>query len=138
LGGGVNEGEDRGVHLQIRITGPVIVTGDRARLSAVLKALIHSALQERHEPGVIVVECSTLPGEGQKWAVVTIGDEAISQSLLAAAWDTPPYFDEWREGLGLALPVGRGVIEAHGGALWSLPVGAAARTGSGIRLPVTT
>ena len=47
------------------------------------------------------------------------------------------HFDEWREGLGFALPVGRRVIEAHGGVLWSVPIGAP-RTGSALRLPVAT
>jgi signal transduction histidine kinase len=137
LGGREREGEDRGVHLQARVAGPVMVTGDRVRLAAALSALLHAALQERDEPGVIVVECSRLSDTNQAWAIVTIGDETVTRSLLDAARDTPPYFDEWREGLGLALPVGRRVIEAHGGALWSLPIGAP-RAGSALRLPVAT
>jgi signal transduction histidine kinase len=137
LGKGVTEGEDREVRLDVRASLPVQVTGDRVRLAAVLRALMHAAIRERDEPGVIVVECSMRADTGQTWAIVTIGDEAATRSLLDAARDVPPHFDEWREGLGFALPVGKRVIEAHGGAVWSVPVGAP-RTGSALRLPVAT
>ena len=135
LGDRMSEGEGRGVRLEVRTTGPVHVTGDRIRLGTMVKALMLATLRERDEPGVIVVECSTLSDTNQTWALVTVGDETATPALLDAARDAPPYFDEWREGLGFALPVGRRVIEAHGGAVWSVPVGAP-RTGSAIRLPV--
>jgi len=136
LASSMHEGHDRDVRLDVRGTNqPVMVTGDRVRLSAALSALMHAAVRERGEPGVIVVECSTLTHTTPPWAVVAIGDEPILTTLSDAARATPPPFDEWRGGLGLALPVGRRVIEAHGGALWSAP-GDAARTGSALRLPL--
>jgi signal transduction histidine kinase len=134
LGMGMTEGQDRGVRVEVRVGRPVQVTGDRARLAVVLRALMHAAIQERDEPGLIVAECSTLPDTSQTWAIVTIGDEATTRLLLDAARDVAPHFDEWREGLGFALPFGRRVIEAHGGSLWSVPVGAP-RAGSALRLP---
>lgn len=131
----MHEGEDRGVRLDVRATSPVMVAGDRTRLATALSALMHAALRERGEPGVIVVECSTRPDTNQTWAIVTIGDETVIPSLADAARATPSAFDEWRGGLGLALPVGRRVIEAHGGALWSAP-GNTPRAGSALRLPL--
>ena len=132
----MHEGVDRDVRLDVRGTDqPLMVAGDRTRLSGALSALMHSALRERADPGVIVVQCATLPDATQAWAVVAIGDETATQSLLDAARTTPPPFDEWRGGLGLSLPIGRRVMEAHGGALWSLP-GDAARAASAFRLPL--
>lgn len=137
LASSMREGEDRGVRLDVRATGSIMVSGDRTRLAAALRALMHAALRERGEPGVIVVECSTLPDTTQTWAIVTIGDETVTPSLAGAARAPLPAFDEWRGGLGVALPIGRRVIEAHGGALWSAP-GNTPRAGSALRLPVAT
>jgi signal transduction histidine kinase len=132
---GMHEDADRGIRLDVRATQPLPVSGDRSRLGAALKALVHAALRERGEPGAIVVECSTVASGNQTWAVVTIGDEATTQALRdGATVPTPPPFDEWRGGVGLALPVGRRVIEVHGGTLWSAP-DPRPRAGSALRLP---
>jgi hypothetical protein len=85
---------------------------------------------------VIVAECSvvdTPPG----WAVLAVGAEDTLPSLIQAGFSTPPPFDEWRGGLGLALPVARRVVEALGGRLWSAP-GDRPRAGSALKLPVRT
>lgn len=135
LAAGLLEGDDRGVRLEVRAASPVIVTGDRTRLAAALRGLMRAALSERGEPGVIVAACSTFDDPPETWAVVTIGDDAVTPSLLEGARaPVPPAFDEWRGGHGLALPIGRCVIEAHGGALWSAP---GARGASALRLPAT-
>src|SRR5687767_8824751 len=75
----MHEGEDRGVTLEVRSSTPVMVTGDRTRIGAALKALIHSALRERGEAGAVVVECSA--PAGSPWAVVAIGDATTLAAL---------------------------------------------------------
>jgi len=137
LASGMHEGEDRGVKLELRGSDrPVMVAGDRPRLAAALKALMHSVLRERGEPGVIVVQCSLLSETTPAWAIVAVGDESLIPSLTGA-WETAPAFDEWRGGLGMALPVARRVIEAHGGRLWSAD-GTQSRAASALRLPLRT
>lgn len=138
LASGMHEGTDRGIGLEVRGTDqPLLVRGDRVRIGAVLTALMRLAVRERAEPGVIVVECSTAPRDGRSWAIVAIGDDAVTKSLAEAASPSPAAFDEWRGGLGLALPIARRVVEAHGGAIWSASGG---RSGgaSALRLPLTS
>ncbi len=138
LASAMHEGEDRGVQLNARVPNrQVMVTGDRTRLSAAITTLLRASLRERGEPGVIVAECSVIADTPQAWAVLAVGDDAALASLTQAARGTPPSFDEWRGGLGLALPVARRVVEALGGALWSAP-GERPRAGSALRLPLRT
>jgi two-component system cell cycle sensor histidine kinase PleC len=134
LASGMHEGGDRGVSLEVRgADQPLDVLGDRTRLATALQALLHAALRERGEPGVIVAKVSKARS-GPPAAIVAIGAEGMVGTLEeAAALDAP--FDEWRGGLGLALPVARRVVEAHGGSLWSAP-GERPRAGSALRIPL--
>jgi signal transduction histidine kinase len=137
LASGMHEGEDRDVRLEVHARDqPIMVMADRVRLTAALRALMHAALRERGEPGVIVAECSIVAnGDGRRYALVAFGDHTVLPTLTEHATGSPPVFDEFRGGLGLALPIARRVIEGHGGALWSAD---GARAASALRLPLRT
>ena len=87
------------------------------------------------EPGILSVRCS-IAGNTPRWAVLAIGDDAAITELEGDALEPPRTFDEWRGGLGLALPVARRVIEQHGGAVWCA-TGPNSRATAALRLPLT-
>jgi two-component system cell cycle sensor histidine kinase PleC len=133
LASDMHEGDDRGVRIEVAPADqPLVITGDRARVKTAVNTLMRAAVRERGEPGVIVTDCSTTDFEGTRWAVVAIGDASLIASLRQCP-QTSNDFNEWYGGLGLALPVARRVIEAHGGALWSSSGAGAA---SALRLPL--
>lgn len=133
----MHEGQDRGVRLDVDAGDhPLMVAADRARVAALVKATVHSVLRERGEPGVILVRCARLGAETPAWGVVAAGDPAIIESLLTTGPGESGAFDEYRGGLGLAFPLGRRLLDALGGALWSLPEHP--RGGIALRLPLTT
>lgn len=135
LASGMQEGHDRGVTLELRgADARLDVVGDRARLGAAVGALLHAALRERGEAGIVVAHCAQSDAGGS-WAVLAIGDEADVAALVAAQGEAG--FDEWRGGMGLALPLARRVVAAHGGAIWSAS-GDRRRAGSAMRIPLNT
>lgn len=125
---------DRGVEILLSGTDRQLqIVGDRPRLAAVLGSLLQSAVRERGTPGVLVMACEMV----ERWAVIAIGDASQVPGLTRTARGTPPSFDEWRGGTGLALPIARRVVDAHGGTLWS-STDASANAASALRLPLVS
>ena len=136
---GVHESEDRNVRLDVRgdpASAPI--TGDDARLRASFHALFRAILREQPTAGTVVVD-RRLEKRGAVTSAVIVVAEA---SLVQTAYTAPAGpFDEKRGGLGLALPIARRVIEAHGGRVTSAagPGGADTSAGRGtaiITLPL--
>ena len=137
LASGMHEGMDRDVRVEVSASEtPLPVRGDRARLSRAVHGLMHGAVRERGTPGVIVADCSAAKEGERTWAVLAIGQASLIESLRQHR-DGAPFEYEWKGGMGLALPLARQIIEAHGGALWSIKNDTSAAA-SAIRLPLRT
>jgi signal transduction histidine kinase len=123
---GVHEGEDRGVRIDVRGQNTnAIVEGDPDRLRPAIGALIRSVARQQPGPCTIVVDRQRTATASPSCAVIVVADEARGKESDAES----KAFDDKRGGLGLALPIARRVIEAHGGQLRS-------RAGGGIMISV--
>jgi signal transduction histidine kinase len=112
----VHEAEDRGVQLRVRgVAQGACVHGDAHRLGAAFTALLKAVLREQPVETVVVADRRKIAGTTRA-ALVVIAREA---DLERAASAPTGAFDEWRGGLGLALPIARVVLERQGGRVWS-------------------
>jgi signal transduction histidine kinase len=112
----LDEGRDRGVTAALDARVDVAdVRGDRTRLAAALTALLRAVLRETTAAGEVPVTLDVRGEDGHRMASIVIGREG-GEGLF----DSPEaVLNEFRGGLGLALPIARRIITQHGGRVWS-------------------
>jgi two-component system cell cycle sensor histidine kinase PleC len=114
----VHEAADRGVSLELR--GPIRgahLMGDAVRLRSAFDAILRAILREIPGPATVAIDRKIRDELGSSSAVVIVaGDADGVQTAYDGEHGT---FDEKRGGLGLALPLARRIVEAHGGQLWA-------------------
>jgi signal transduction histidine kinase len=116
LAGSVQATADN-VHLEFRgEAAGAAITGDITRLRAAFSAIFRAILREKPSPCTVVVRCRVDQTAERRAAVIVVAE---ADSVQTAYDSQPGPFDEKRGGLGLALPIARRVIEAHGGRLSS-------------------
>jgi signal transduction histidine kinase len=136
VAGGVHEGQDRGVTLQLSGgEASTIVAGDRNRLRKALDAVLTATLREHVQPGVVPVSAAVDEIEGRgRFALIVIDDPTTEG---ASRFDPERWgaFQEFRGGVGFSLPLARAVVERSGGRIWSLK-GTGARSAVALALPL--
>jgi signal transduction histidine kinase len=120
----VHESKDRGVRLEVRgLAQGAPVSGDAEWLRRAFDAVLRAVLREKPAGAVVVAERRVQTVDGRRCAVVIVAEE----STVQAAYDRPAGpLEERRGGMGLALPLTRRVIDAHGGRIWA-PASATSR-----------
>jgi len=113
----VHEDGDRDVRLEVRGNASgAPITGDTARLRTAFHSIFRAILREQPAAGVVIAERRLEALGGITSAVVVVAESGRVQTAYSAPAGP---FDEKRGGLGLALPIARRVIEAHGGRITS-------------------
>jgi signal transduction histidine kinase len=119
----VHDGEDREVRVTIQgEASGAAALGDAARFRNALAAIVRAIVREKVGPCTVAVDRRRLTTVGKQSAIFVVADMGDVQKAYDAERDG---FDEKRGGLGLALPLARRVIEAHGGSVWSPRLAAA-------------
>lgn len=120
--------EEAGVTLSVDVgEGPVVVEGDRVRLTQVVANLLHNATKFTERGGRVGVRLVADREAGR--AVVTVSDTGIG---IDAA-ELPHLFEKFRQaesgrdhsrgGLGLGLALVKGLVELHGGGVGAASAG---------------
>ena len=134
LAASVREAEDRDVRFEVRgETSGAALTGDATRLRGAFSAIVRAILREQPSPSTVVAERRFDAQDGANAAVVVVAEASAVQTVYMSK---PVSFDEKRGGLGLALPIARRIIEAHGGRVWS-PASPAERSAAIVSLPLS-
>ncbi len=112
------------------------MTGDATRLRSAIHAIMRAILRELPSDRRAVADCRVVDRDGRRAAVIVVAD---AEGVLDAYERPRAVFDDKRGGLGLALPIARRVIHAHGGAIWApieTQTDAAARGAAVIVIPL--
>jgi signal transduction histidine kinase/CheY-like chemotaxis protein len=130
---------ERGIELEVRVPArPVSVDGDATRLAQLLGNLLQNSAKFTPKGGTITL---SLAVEGGRAALrVRDTGAGISPVLLGQVFE--PFVQEERTlarstgGLGLGLPLVKGLAELHGGAVEALSAGPGLGTEIVVRLPL--
>lgn len=126
------EGEAQVAFSYADVDRPTVVQGHGGRLKQAFRALVAATLREG---GTGSLEgCGFVTHDpGAAHAVVALGREGMA-GRRADILRRDVFFDRWRGGTGMSLPIACRIIEAHGGQIWSLDK--ASGTACAFSLPV--
>lgn len=120
---------------------PVCVTGDPTRLTQILNNLLDNSLKfAKGRHGVFVrVEAD----QEERQAVLSVRDEGIGiepeslPQVFMPFWQADRSLDRSRGGLGLGLPMVKGLAELHGGSVEAFSEGVGRGAEFTVRLPLS-
>ena len=104
------------------VDGPAIfVHGDAVRLKAAFSAIIHALLRELVSSTELIVRVAPAVHGGTRSTRLGIAEPSRLEDLMRLELSAFVPFDEWRGGTGLALPIARRILAAHGATLLGAP-----------------
>ncbi|WP_051871511.1 ATP-binding protein [Streptomyces sclerotialus] len=128
-------------------SGPVPVEGDRVRLTQMTANLLSNGRKYTRPNGTVELELETAAGSGGTdagHALLTVRDDGIgfapatAGTLFEAFVRAAPAADTTTGGLGLGLPIVRGIAELHGGTVEAHSDGPDSGAHFRVRLPLAS
>ena len=110
------------VRLELIASGAVYTSGDPQALSRVIRNLIDNGI--RHAPQDSTIAVSVVNGSSARVEVRDAGDgfpDEFVDDAFASFTQADPARSRSGGGAGLGLAIAKGLVEAHGGAIWALP-----------------
>jgi signal transduction histidine kinase/ActR/RegA family two-component response regulator len=111
-----------GLALELHVpSSPLWVNGDRTRLAQIIGNLLHNATKFTPRGGTVSVSIGEAPETGQ--AVLRVHDtgRGIPNEIMPRVFEpfvqADTTLDRAKGGLGLGLPVAKGLVELHGGSI---------------------
>jgi signal transduction histidine kinase len=96
--------------------GGAVCLADRPRLGAAFLTFMTAIAREQADAATVAIERRILAENGAARAVIVMGQRESEPDLHLKPHEP---VNERRGGLGLALPIARRIVEAHGGQVWS-------------------
>ena len=133
--------EEKGLKLELDVPDrPLWVSGDRVRLAQVVSNLLHNAEKFTDPGGSVRVQ--VVEAEDGSATLLNVRDTGVGMEpeFLEHAFD--PFsqadrtLDRSRGGLGLGLPLVKGLVELHGGEVSATSEGTGRGTTLSVRLPL--
>jgi signal transduction histidine kinase len=106
----------RGVQLVDETAGPLPVLADPDRIVQVLSNLLGNAVKFTEPGGCVRVTAERYGAE--QWIAVADTGVGIPEEHQPHVFDRFRQVGRDRRGVGLGLPIARGIVEAHGGRIW--------------------
>ena len=97
------------------------VNADRAKMTIVLNNLLSNAIKFTPSGGRVLV--SAEPHNGEVW--VSVADSGIGipladlERIFEQFYQVEPHLTRRQGGMGLGLPIAKGIVELHGGRIWA-------------------
>jgi signal transduction histidine kinase len=98
----------------------VTVDGNDVRLKQAIAALLACSVRERSNAAV-EARAFAHHNNGSSLAVISFGEPGTVGSAADALKHRETPFDQWRGGMGLALPIAHQIVEVHRGSVWAIP-----------------